>query len=222
MTSFRSNGNNAIHNKHKQHQLVGGGVGRSQVVRVKHEFNTWRLRAGFFDDLVNGKLFSGESSGDDNKNDDDKKEAASTTNDGTKDSDDTDDLSSWSEADFRNEVQSRDAKYSGNKVDSDSKSSPVPISSGSVAIAQEKDEERDETEEFDGYAMRDVIYNKWGVCYDIDFQPVMTFGFRDLYLNVLPFRLGGKKFRHETELDYLCHLQAVVRENILRSVRWRL
>ena len=38
----------------------------------------------------------------------------------------------------------------------------------------------------------------------------MTFGFRELYLNVMPFRLGGKRFRHKTELDYLCHLQAVV------------
>ena len=26
----------------------------------------------------------------------------------------------------------------------------------------------------------------------------------------MPFRLGGKRFRHETEYDYLCHLQAVV------------
>ena len=28
--------------------------------------------------------------------------------------------------------------------------------------------------------------------------------------NIMPFRLGGKRFRHETEYDYLCHLQAVV------------
>ena len=30
------------------------------------------------------------------------------------------------------------------------------------------------------------------------------------YLNVLPFHLGGRRFCHETELDCLCHLQAVV------------
>lgn len=58
--------------------------------------------------------------------------------------------------------------------------------------------------------MRDAIYNKWGQCFDLEFQPVTTFGFRELYLNVMPFRLGGKRFRHKTELDYLCHLQAVV------------
>ena len=28
--------------------------------------------------------------------------------------------------------------------------------------------------------------------------------------NIMPFRLGGKIFRHATEFDYLCHLQAVV------------
>lgn len=66
-------------------------------------------------------------------------------------------------------------------------------------------------EEFDGYAMRDAILNKWGACYDVDFQRVESFGFRKVNLNVLPFRLGGRgPFRHETELDYLCHLQAVV------------
>lgn len=44
----------------------------------------------------------------------------------------------------------------------------------------------------------------------MNFQPVTTFGSRELYLNVMPVRLGSKKFRHETELDYLCHLQAIV------------
>ncbi|CAB9530377.1 expressed unknown protein [Seminavis robusta] len=67
-----------------------------------------------------------------------------------------------------------------------------------------------ELEEFDGYKMRDAIYEKWGACYDVDFNRVDSFGFRSLYLNVLPFQLGRRPFRHETELDYLCHLQAVV------------
>jgi len=58
--------------------------------------------------------------------------------------------------------------------------------------------------------LRDAIYNKWGQCFDINFQPVTTFGFRELYLNVMPVCLGSRRFRHETELDYLCHLQAVV------------
>jgi len=65
-------------------------------------------------------------------------------------------------------------------------------------------------DEFDGYQMRDAIYNKYGECFDLEFQRVDSYGFRQVYLNVLPFRLGGRRFRHETELDYLCHLQAVV------------
>jgi len=34
-------------------------------------------------------------------------------------------------------------------------------------------------------------------------------------LNILPFHLGRRPFRHASEYDYLCHLQAVV--EILRE-----
>jgi hypothetical protein len=65
--------------------------------------------------------------------------------------------------------------------------------------------------EFDGYALRDLILEKWGECYDADFNRVDSFGFRQIYLNVYPFKMGGRgKWRHETELDYLMHLQAIV------------
>lgn len=72
------------------------------------------------------------------------------------------------------------------------------------------EKEQAESREVDGYFLRDIIYEKWGYCFDLDFNRVDSFGFRELYLNVLPFHLGGRRFRHETELDYLCHLQAVV------------
>jgi hypothetical protein len=65
-------------------------------------------------------------------------------------------------------------------------------------------------QEFDGYALRDLLLAKWGECYDVDFNRVDSFGFREIYLNIYPFKLGGKRWRHETELDYLMHLQAVV------------
>ncbi|KAL7454711.1 hypothetical protein ACHAWC_006323 [Mediolabrus comicus] len=80
----------------------------------------------------------------------------------------------------------------------------------SVMSITDADDNTEEEEEFDGYAMRDAILNKWGECFDVDFNRVDSYGFRSVYLNILPFRLGGKRFRHETELDYLCHLQAVV------------
>ena len=73
-----------------------------------------------------------------------------------------------------------------------------------------KQREGDPPSDFDGYAMRGVILEKWGRCYDVDFNRVDSFGFKSLYLNILPFQLGGRRFRHATELDYLCHLQAVV------------
>jgi hypothetical protein len=66
----------------------------------------------------------------------------------------------------------------------------------------------DKGDEFDGYALRDVILGKWGRCYDVEFQ--RAFVFRGVYLNVLPFYLGRRPFRHPSEYDYLCHLQAVV------------
>jgi hypothetical protein len=76
--------------------------------------------------------------------------------------------------------------------------------------SQKQTSKRPKDEEFDGYALRDVIYEKWQLCYDVDFSRVDSFGFRCLYLNILPFHLGGRRFRHESEMDYLCHLQAVV------------
>jgi hypothetical protein len=65
-------------------------------------------------------------------------------------------------------------------------------------------------DDFDGYQLRDVIVAKFGASYDVAFNPLIVFGFRKLYLNIMPYKLGRRPFRHETELDYLCHLQAVV------------
>ena len=86
----------------------------------------------------------------------------------------------------------------------------------------EEAEEPVEEVEFDGYALRDAILNKFGVCWDVDFQRVESYGFRKVYLNILPFKLGSRRFRHASEWDYLCHLQAIVeillKYNLLDSV----
>ena len=74
----------------------------------------------------------------------------------------------------------------------------------------EEPEPDEEEVEFDGYGLRDAILNKFGVCWDIDFQRVESYGCRKVYLNVLPFKLGSRRFRHASEWDYLCHLQAIV------------
>eukprot|EP00559_Dactyliosolen_fragilissimus_P002434 CAMPEP_0184863418 /NCGR_PEP_ID=MMETSP0580-20130426/11000_1 /TAXON_ID=1118495 /ORGANISM="Dactyliosolen fragilissimus" /LENGTH=201 /DNA_ID=CAMNT_0027361735 /DNA_START=306 /DNA_END=908 /DNA_ORIENTATION=+ len=102
----------------------------------------------------------------------------------------------WDEDDFRKELQKR---RDNGEVDESEKSK-----------VKEFEMNEEEQTEFDGYALRDTIYNKWGKCFDIDFQPVQSFGFKELYLNVLPFHLGGRRFRHDSEYDYLCHLQAIV------------
>jgi hypothetical protein len=75
---------------------------------------------------------------------------------------------------------------------------------------QKLQQQPEEVFEFNGYALRDVILEKWGACFDVDFNRVDSFGFKKVYLNVLPFQLGRRPFRHATEHDYLCHLQAVV------------
>jgi len=79
-----------------------------------------------------------------------------------------------------------------------------------VSKREPQQEDDDDDEEFDGYVMRDIIVEKWGQAFDLEFQRVEAMGFKEVYLNVMPFRLGSRKFRHATELDYLCHLQAVV------------
>lgn len=44
------------------------------------------------------------------------------------------------------------------------------------------DDDEDENEEFDGYALRDCIFAKYGVCFDLEFQRVDSYGFRTVYL----------------------------------------
>jgi hypothetical protein len=80
---------------------------------------------------------------------------------------------------------------------------------------QQKQQDIKAMEDFDGYALRDVIVDKWGSSYDVNFNRMDSFRSRKLYLNILPYKLGRKPCRHETEMDYLSHLQAVV--DILRK-----
>jgi hypothetical protein len=41
-----------------------------------------------------------------------------------------------------------------------------------------------------------------GFYYDVSFESIPGED-RQLYLNIMPYRLGRKPFRHDTELDYL-------------------
>lgn len=150
------------------------------------------LYGSFFDDLFGG----GSESKDTDKDGASPKEAISN-----KDEDDDDGL--WDASGLQAEIDKRNAESSS--------SAPSVQAVSAAAVEKDGDKEEAEEVEFDGYMFRDAIYNKFGVCWDVDFQRVESYGFKKfLYLNVLPFRLGSKRFRHETEYDYLCHLQAVV------------
>ncbi len=83
------------------------------------------------------------------------------------------------------------------------------------AKKKQKQQQNKAPESFDGYALRDVIFKKCGFCYDFNFNRVDSWRDRQLFLNIMPYKLGRKPFRHDTELDYLSHLQAVV--EILRK-----
>ena len=63
----------------------------------------------------------------------------------------------------------------------------MSLSSFQNELAKRKEEEStnsndDEEEEFDGYALRDCIFAKYGVCFDVEFQRVDSYGFRTVYL----------------------------------------
>eukprot|EP00525_Craspedostauros_australis_P012599 CAMPEP_0198116534 /NCGR_PEP_ID=MMETSP1442-20131203/13160_1 /TAXON_ID= /ORGANISM="Craspedostauros australis, Strain CCMP3328" /LENGTH=226 /DNA_ID=CAMNT_0043774387 /DNA_START=12 /DNA_END=692 /DNA_ORIENTATION=- len=100
-------------------------------------------------------------------------------------------------------------KRKAEQLQSSSLGSSQRASEAEVATATASASANDDGD-FDGYGLRDAILGKWGKCYDVDFNRVDSFGFRKMYLNVMPYHLEGRRFRHETELDYLCHLQAVV------------
>ena len=79
-----------------------------------------------------------------------------------------------------------------------------------AALATDGDAEQlSPLDDFDGYALRDLLMAKWGAPLDVDFQRDASLNW--VYCTVLPIAYGQRlKCRHETELDYLMHLQGVV------------
>eukprot|EP00978_Attheya_sp_CCMP212_P001806 scaffold3722_cov48-Attheya_sp.AAC.5 len=66
-----------------------------------------------------------------------------------------------------------------------------------------------EEDEFDGYALRDLLMGKWGVPLDVDFQRVS--GGATIYCTIIPvIGFGSSKTRHNSELEYLMHLQGII------------
>lgn len=89
----------------------------------------------------------------------------------------------------------------------DDDSLSLKVFKATVASSGQK-ENNDEEINFDGYKLRDLLVDKWGIPLDIDFQ--RGYGGRSVYCTVLPVAFGSSRCRHESELDYLMHLQGVV------------
>lgn len=82
------------------------------------------------------------------------------------------------------------------------------LSLGSFQAAVASKESTDRDIDFDGYKLRDLMVEKWGVPLDVEFQRGSGGG--SVYCIVLPVAFGSNRCRHETEMDYLMHLQGVV------------
>jgi Domain of unknown function (DUF3067) len=76
---------------------------------------------------------------------------------------------------------------------------------------------QDQRSDVDGYALRDLIVDRWGVPLDVSFQRGSSGA--SVYVTILPVvafddaannRRRSRQARHENELEYLQHLQAVI------------
>ena len=87
--------------------------------------------------------------------------------------------------------------------------SSVSIEAFTAAAAEQEEESGVVPDFFDGYQLRDLLMQKWGVPLDVEFQrgnSQLT-----VYCTVLPVAFGSRRCRrHQSELDYLMHLQAVI------------
>lgn len=76
------------------------------------------------------------------------------------------------------------------------------------AVVKSKTSSSDQDMEYDGYKLRDLLVDKFGVPLDVDFSRGNSG--KTVYCSVLPVAFGSSRCRHATELDYLSHLQGVV------------
>jgi len=112
--------------------------------------------------------------------------------------------------------RARDKLGNGRNDDNDGGGGVVASAGDSVSPEALRDEVlvrtrngAEETEdEFDGYALRDLLVSRWGAPLDIEFQ--RGYDNKFVYCTVSPVAFGSRKCRHESEIDYLCHLQGVV------------
>ena len=102
----------------------------------------------------------------------------------------------------------------GDSLDDDNDEAWINAFQSAKSRMNDDDDGNDDQEEelppleYDGYALQDLLMKKWGAPLDIDFQSMSS----TLYCTVLPMVGYGSplRSRHDSELDYLMHLQGVV------------
>ena len=109
------------------------------------------------------------------------------------------------ESNIRTESMGESSEFDNNDNDADS--------AWMKAFAAAKDKGIDDASnnslDYDGYTLRDLLVSKWGVPLDVDFRRIG----KEIYCTVLPavgYGGGRLQSRHESELEYLMHLQGIV------------
>ena len=114
-------------------------------------------------------------------------------------------------AEARKRFESSSSNVESGDEFSDDDLSPAAFRQAAAAVDSSSSNatEPSPLDEFDGYALRDLLVAKWGAPLDVDFQRDASLN--QVYCTVLPIAFGQRlKCRHETELDYLMHLQGIV------------
>ncbi|KAJ1629741.1 hypothetical protein T492DRAFT_1008517 [Pavlovales sp. CCMP2436] len=78
-----------------------------------------------------------------------------------------------------------------------------------MASMQAQVEEALAAEDFDGYTLRQLLVDKWGQSYDVELAVTQVLSSQFVYLQIFPWEISRKPFRHSDERAYLEHLQAV-------------
>ena len=117
---------------------------------------------------------------------------------------------SFSEA--RKRFDADDDGGSNDNTSSEGDLTPAAFRQAAAAVSTPRNDNNNEPppyDDFDGYALQDLLVDKWGAQLDIDFQRDASLS--NVYCNILPIAFGQRlKCRHETELEYLMHLQGIV------------
>lgn len=85
---------------------------------------------------------------------------------------------------FQQELARRRRRDSNSDGEDDGNINMNDVDDDAIEDAQDNptNTEEDNEASFDGYDFRDIIYSKWGECFDVDFQRVDSYGFRNVYL----------------------------------------